>query len=271
MTNEGGSPRSKGAVPRRVALLGAVALAAALSSACAGEPKDARTFGPYVVAIKADTPSVIQSDEAAVFQVRRSIPLPLKERPQSLPATPPYPGGVWFSPDQLRVQLSYVITNLEDKPVQVELLVDGWNEFRAYTPQMRVVDDEVVADRSCVQRLLILPPKSRTEGRVSFDDFERMAIALAGIMNKAPNPFHLLDPTVDLDRSPLAKPFIPKVISGITGFDLSLRSNQAARIAVEGTVELIDLAEVVMEEGNEGSSPNRRPRALIPEIAAPAM
>ncbi len=269
MTKEGGTPRSKGAIPRRAMLLGALAVAAV--AACAGGAKDARTFGPYVVAIKADTPAAFASDEAQVFQVRRSIPLPLKERPPSLPATPPYPGGVWFTPEQLRVQLSYVITNLEDKPVQVELLVDGWNEFRAYTPQLQVVDDELVADRSCVQRLLILPPKSRTEGRVSFDDFERMAIALAAMMNKAPNPFHLLDPSVDLDQSPLAKPFVPKVISGITGFDLSLRSTQAARIAVEATVELVDLAEVVMEEGNEGSSPNRRPRALIPEIAAPAM
>jgi hypothetical protein len=266
MSNEGASPRTKGAIPRRLMLIGAAMVA--LATACSPEPRDTRTFGPYIVAIKADTPAVLATDEAQVFQVRRSVPLPLKERPPGIPRTPPYPGGVWYTPDQVRVQLSYVITNLEDKAISVELLVDGWNDFVAYTPQIRIVDDEVVKDRSCVQRAMILPPKSRTEGRVSFDDFERMAIALAAIVNKAPNPGHVLDPQTDLDTSPLAKPFIPAIISGITGFDLSLRSSEAARLAVEATVEIIDLAEVVMEEGNEGSSPNRRPRSLIPETVA---
>ena len=275
MNQEGASPRKTGAFPRRTALLvaltaGLVAVAA-LVTGCGSEPRDARTFGPYIVALKADTPPAVASEDGAVFMVRRSIALPIKERPPGIPGTPGYPGGVWYTPEKLRVQVSYVITNLEDKEITIELLVDGWNEFRAYTPQMRIVDDELEADRSCVQRPLILPAKSRTEGRISYDDFERMAIALAGIVNKAPNPFHLLDPSVDLYSSPLSKPFIPAVIDGITGFDLSLRTRTGGpfRVAVEATVELIDHAEILMEEGNEGASTNRRPQALIPAIAAP--
>lgn len=272
MAKEGATPHKTGAIPRRTALLCAVAVA--LVSACGSDPRDARTFGPYVAAIKSDTPAAIAGeDAAAVIQVRRSVALPLKARPPGLQRTAPYPGGVWFTPSELRVQLNYVITNLEDKEIQVELLVDGWNEFRAYAPQMRVVEEEgVEADRSCVQRPLIIPAKGRVTGTVSYDDFERMATALAIIMNNAPNPFHVLDPTVDLYSSPLAKPFIPSVISGISGFDLSLRSRAGAvRVAVEGTVDIIDLGELLMEEGNEGSSPNRRPQELIPVIAAPAM
>jgi hypothetical protein len=267
---EGENPLTKGAVPRRTLLLGA--LCAALVVSCSSEPRDARTFGPYTVALKSDTPAALESEDGAIFQVRRSIPLPIKPRPPGLPGTAPYPSGVWYSPNEFRVQLSYVITNLEDKEVQVELLVDGWNEFRAYTPQIRIVEDDVQADRSCVQRPIIIPAKGRIDGRVSYDDFERMAIALAGILNKAPNPFHLLDPTVDLYGSPLSKPYIPFIIDGITGFDLSLRSRGGpVRVAVEATVEVIDRAEILMEEGNEGSSTNRRPRDLVPEIAAPPM
>lgn len=279
MSKEGASPRStekRGVIPRRTILLGAslVPLASLSSSifGCSSSTRDARTFGPYVAAIKSDTPPILASDEATIVQVRRSIALPLKDRPQGLPATPGHAGGVWYTPDQLRVQLSYILTNLENEAVQMEVLVDGWNEFRAYTPQMRIVDDELEADRSCVQRPMILPPKSRTEGRVSFDDFERMAIALSGIFNNAPNPFHLLDPTVDLYSSPLAKPYIPKIIDGITGFDLSLRSRRGVKkIAVEATVEIIDLGEILIEEGNEGSSTNnrRRYREFIPVVAAP--
>ena len=41
-------------------------------------------------------------------------------------------------------------------------------------------------------------------------------IALAGIFNKAENPGHLLEPTTDLERRPLATPYIPGIISGIT-------------------------------------------------------
>lgn len=271
MTIEGETPHRAGAIPRRTMLL--ATLCAALAVSCNSDPRDARSFGPYVAAIKADTPPAFASDEAAIFQVRRSIALPIKPRPPQVPATPPYPAGVWYSPNELRVQLTYVVTNLEDKEVQVELLVDGWNEFRAYTPQISADDEgNVTADRSCVQRPIILPAKGRVSGTVSYDDFERMAAALAGIMNKAPNPFHLLDPSVDLYSSVLAKPYIPAVIDGITGFDLSLRSRAGAvRVAVEATVEVIDRAEILMEEGNEGASTNRRPQPLIPQIAAPAM
>lgn len=273
MTQEGASPRiasAWGAIPRRTALGVLAALVMTSAMSCGSEPRDARTFGPYVVALKADTPAAVEGGE--VFMVRRAIPLPIKARPPGIPNTPGYPGGVWFTPEQLRVQVAYVITNLEDKEITIELLLDGWNEFIAYTPQMRIVEDELEADRSCVQRPLILPPKSRTAGHISYDDFERMAIALAGIVNKAPNPFHLLDPTVDLYASPLSKPFIPAVIDGISGFDLSLRSRGGAvRVALEATIEIIDHAEILMEEGNEGGAPNRRPQALIPQIAAPAM
>lgn len=271
---EGGSPRVVGGLPRRAFLHGALGVVSAYAVGCNSDPRDPRTLGPYVVALKTDTPASVTGPEASLFQVKRSVALPLLERPQNLPATPPYPRGVWYTPEELRVQASYVVTNLEARDVSIELLVDGWNEFIWYSPQVRIVDEEVVPDRSCVQRPMILPPKSRAEGRVSFDDFERMAIALAGITNKAENPGHLLDPSTNLAESPLATKYIPSVISGITGFDVSLRATAAARVAVEVVVEVIDLDGILMEEGNEGASPNRRARdfgrrELIPIITTP--
>jgi hypothetical protein len=276
MRDEAASPRGKGGIPRRVILqsaLGAVSAAALGNIGCSSSDRDARTFGPYVVALKPDTPAAIVGPEASLFQVKREVPLPIKSWPEDVAATPPYPRpGVWYTPDKLRVQLSYVISNLEPTNVQVELLVDAWNEFVVYQPQVRIVDDEVLPDRSCVQRLMIVPGRSRVEGRVSFDDFERVAIALAGIMNNAPNPFHLLDPTTKLYESPLSRDHIPGIISGITGFDLSLRSTAAVRVAVEAIVEVIDLGEILMDEGEEGTSTNRRAvdrrrRPLIPVVA----
>ncbi len=276
--HEGNSPRAPGGIPRRTVLQGALGVLgtfAASGLGCSSDPRDPRTYGPYVVALKSDTPAALAGDETSLFQVKRSIPLPIGEAPPGLERVAPYPGPVWITPEKFRVQLSCVITNLEDRELDVELLVDGWNEFIFYSPQVRIVREDVVPDRSCVQRAMILPAKARLENRVSYDDFERMAIALAAMINKAPNSGHLLDPQTNLNESPLAKPYIPQIISGITGFDLSLRIRGAAsaRVAVEATVELIDLAGFLMKEGEEANSPNRRPgsrgrREFLPVVPA---
>ncbi len=269
MRTEAKSPHPQGGIPRRTILQGALGIAGAFAIGCMDEKRDTRTYGPHVVALKSDTAAVLEGPEASVFQVKRSVALPLLDTPPGLAAVTPYPRGVWFTPEQFRVQVSYLVSNLEDRSVSLEVLLDAWNEFVWYSPQVRVVDDEIVPDRSCAQRPMILPPRGRVEGRVSFDDFERIAAALAGIMNKAPNPGHLFDPTTNLYESPLAKPYVPTIISGITGFDISIRAAAAARVVVEAMVEIIDLRGVLMDEGDEGSTSNRRPgdrgrRELIP-------
>lgn len=261
---EGSSPHTQGAIPRRTVLQGALGVLGTLAVGqfgCSTDPRDPRTYGPHVVAMKSDTPAAFAGEEVSVFQVKRSIPLPIGDTPPGRPRIEPYPGPVWITPEKFRVQCSCVVTNLEDRELDLELLVDGWNEFIFYSPQVRVVDEDVVPDRSCVQRSILLPAKARVENRISYDDFERMAIALAAAP-RAPNSGHLMDPTTNLNESVLAKPYVPHVISGITGFDLSIRirGDAPARVAVEATVEVIDLAGFLMNEGDEGNSPNRRAR-----------
>lgn len=251
--------------PRNLVLLGALALGVSATSCSA--TRDTRTDGPFYVAITDKTPAALMGDQGGVYQVKRSIALPLGDRPE-IPQLKPYPGGVWYTPADLRVQMDYVITNLEDKDVTVELLVDGWNEFIYYSPQVQLDDEGMVqADRSCVDRMIIIPAKGRAEGRVSFDDFERMAQALAAIENKAPNPFHVVEPSTSFD-DPLIKPYMPDVIDGISGFDLSLRTTEPVRVVVEATTELVDLKGVLVEEGTV--SHHRRPgREWKPTVAAP--
>ncbi len=270
------NPRSLGGLPRRDFLVGSLggALVAAAGPLGCGTAPQSRTWGPYVVAMTATTPPAIAGAEASLFQVRRFIAIPVKPRPEKLDRTPGYRRPVWITTDHLRTQLSYVISNLEDRDLEVQLLVDAWNGSRFYAPQVRVVEDAIEADRSCVQRLIIVPAKGRVRGTVSFDDFERMAVALAGMTNEqnpAQNPFHLLDPTTKLYESPLSKPYIPATIESILGFDLSLRTSSAARVAVEATVEALDLAEVLVPEGEEGTSPNVRRDSYGRSIFVPAV
>lgn len=268
------SPRALGARPRSLAarvtaMWAVVSVLVALAIACSGT-RETRTAGPYVVAITATTPPVIQSQEGGLYQMQRSVGLPLAERPKDLPSAKPYPGGVWYTPADLRVQVSYVISNLEDKDVNVELLVDGWNEFIYYAPQVSLdAEGQVQADRSCVDRLMIVPAKGRVTGTVSFDDFERMAMALATVENGAPNPHHVMDPSTTFDDV-LVKPYLPAVIDGITGFDVSLRTTEPVRVALEATVELVDLAGVLLDEGSTTTS--RRPgRAFVPQVRTMGM
>jgi hypothetical protein len=243
---------------------------APLGAGCGGR-REERTLGPYVVAITKETPAAFTADDASIFQVGTSIALPLRDRPSGLPRQAPYPGGVWITPERLRVQASYVISNLEDEELKVGILFDAWNEFVWYSPQIRVVDDDVIPDRSTVDRLVILPPRARVQGRVAYDDFERVALALATIVGGAPNPFHVLDPQTQIRLSPLSAPYVPAVISGLTGFDVSLRTTRAARVAVEVVVELLDLDEILVELGDPSRNQRRSDqgrRPLVPAIAA---
>src|SRR5262245_50882546 len=100
--------------PRSWLLVGALALGVATTSC--DSTRDTRTAGPFYVDITDKTPAALMGDEGGVYQVRTSIPIPLAGKPD-IPRLAPYPGGVWYTPADLRVQMSYVITNLEDKEV----------------------------------------------------------------------------------------------------------------------------------------------------------
>jgi len=267
--HEASRPQGEGNVPRssrsRFAsgCLAALMLCAPLAMSC-GRASEARTLGPYTLAIKENTPAALQGEEGGVYQVTVPIALPLFEPPKGDQPNKvkPYSRGLWFTSSDVQIQVSYVITNFENSDITIQLLVDGWNEYIRYSPAVRIVDDDVVADRSCNDRLLVVPAKKRVEGRVSFDDFERIATALATVQNGAPNATHVMEPHTKLRESPLTRAFVPPVIAGLVGFDLSLRSSAKVKVAVEATVEIIDHVGVMVPKGEKATNvyPNRLTR-----------
>ncbi len=264
--------------------MGALLMFGVLS--CSSANKDNRTFGPYTLAISETTkpalatpgggaPLVDPADPPAgidgIYQVQTSVIVPLIDRPAiEGAAVKPYPRPIWYTSADLRLQLTYVITNLEDKPRSIELLVDGWNEFIRYTPLV-TIDDEgnVNADRSMVDRRILLPAKGRVVGTVSFDDFERMALELGIIMNGAPNPFHVVEPHTEIFTDIQTKPFIPTVTAGLTGFDLNVRSLGPAKLALEATLEVDDRKSLLVAEG-ETSGARPPGKRYNPVVATPA-
>jgi hypothetical protein len=272
---EGKSPRT--AWLRRAArtLASAVVGIAALVSSGCSQTNETRTIGPYTLAITdTTTPSVPPSGNGdGIYQVQTTVVVPLIERPKDLTGdrVKPYPRVIWYPSSALQMQLSYVVSNLGDANTTIEILVDGFNEFVRYEP-LAHIDDEGNAstDLSMVNRRVIVPARGRVSGTVSYDDFERMATALAIIMNGAPNPFHVVEEHTNLFTDPLTKPYLPTQIDGLTGFNVSVRSLGPNKIGLEATVELIDHEGLLVGEGSPSSA--RPPNTVIhPAVAEPPM
>jgi hypothetical protein len=277
----GDAPKTEGKSPRSGAwLLGIgrklapfVLAGLAVSTGCS-QTNETRTIGPYTLAIsETTTPAVPPSGEGeGVYQTQATVVLPLIDRPKDLTGdrVKPYPRVIWYPSSALQVQLTYVITNLGAENTVIELLVDGFNEFVRYEPLAHVDDEgDVSTDLSMVNRRIIVPGKGRVMGTVSYDDFERMATALAIIMNQVPNPFHAVEEHTDLFTDPMTKPYLPSQIDGLTGFNLSLRSLGPNKIALEATVELIDHQGLLVAEGNASTA--RPPNTVIHPVVAETM
>lgn len=255
----------------------------AFAAGCAG-PTDRRTEPTAVIAITETTAPAVTTEEDAIYQVTRPMPVPLVARPASNllgPAVKPYARGLWYSPSDLRIQCTYVVSNLTNATLRAEILFDMWNEFIYYAPAVTVSEEEgLQADRSSIDRLVDIPAKSRVVASVSFDDFERAAVALAIMLDPArPNDFHLVDPATNLFQSALAKPYLPSAIDGITGFDLSLRVSGAVgappKVVVEATLELEDRTGTLLVKDGDPPSPNRTKQSmgrtpLVPRVLDPA-
>ncbi|MFI5297973.1 MAG: hypothetical protein ACHREM_07725 [Polyangiales bacterium] len=251
-----------------LALASPIAIAALTHCSSEGE---SRVLGPYDLTITpTSSPALaVATAQATLFESQVDIALPLVAKPTLTgAAVAPYPSPLWFTVDDLHVQLEYVISNIGDTSVTVELRVDPWNEFIRYRPGVVVTQNAVTVDPSPVDRLLIVPANSRISGRVAYDDFERAGYILAMLMNGVSQPYHALDPATVLQIDPIVKGSIPSQIAGITGFTLSLSSPAAISVELEATLELIDESAHLEPDGT--ASKNGPPSKIYTIMPAPA-
>lgn len=274
---------------RRLALAPAVALACAIWPGCAGG--DALVVPPVVVAMTADTPAFYDDGQTQIFQVNVPFELPVRgptgEEAAELGEAAPYPRAPFLDARRTRVTLRYSLTNLDDVPRTVELLVDPWNEFVRYVPGVTAVrEDEIVPNPSGVDRWYVLPPRSRVEGLVTEDDVVELAMDLGTALALEANPAPadgdfggavLYNRAMEAQNrsyaeppDPLLRSYFPSVAAGLVGFDLGLRSEQAGNVALEVVVDVLDLdGDRVVREGDEATPFGRPGRDLTPPAAAP--
>jgi hypothetical protein len=209
---------------------------------------------------------------------------------------PPYPHSPWVTTDELRVQLSYTLTNLDEGEHVVEVLVDPWNEFASYYPGLMLEDAEegaYVPNLSGINSRFLLGgrgegERSRMHGVYTFDVMEELARDFATVMNMIENPPNLQGVNEEEGEDGLiiavnhafanpsttdvlSRPHIPGVIPALTGFDLGLRTGEPARVAIEVVVEVVDQGSEKLEtDDNTGALLPEPPEVITLGAAAPA-
>lgn len=269
-------------IVRRGVMPFVAAIAALVGSTSCGSTDDPRTIGVYTLALSDKSTPAFSSPggDAAVYEVQVQVVLPLIDKPNLPgPDVDPYKAPVWYTPRDLQVQCSFVVTNLGDTDVTAEVLLDGWNEFIRYSPKVSVDDEgNLQEDLSTNGRRVIVPAHSRIQGVFSYDDLERVAMDLATIMNEQAlgvvplNPFHIVEVHTRLLDDALTKPYVPSVIDGLTGFDLSLRTTQQVKLELEATLEVVDHGGFLVADGSASNAADQYPSSLQvynPVVVAP--
>ena len=262
------APGRWGSLPSRVALAGVVAL---FAIGC-GEEEERRTLEPIQLGMTKGMAAIYEGDEMSLFEVKKAVAFPIRApsagEQAALNGSPvaPYPSKPWLLSSDLKVQVSWTLTNLDEETHNVELLIDPWNEFGRYWPGIAVTDverNDQMPNLSGIDILMEVPGTksgrpSRKHGLFTTEDMKELGIDFATAMNillNAPPP----DPTIEAEDNPTVglinhafavenrsykdvyiKQYIPQTIAGLTGFDIGLRTYEEANVAIEILVEVVD-------------------------------
>jgi hypothetical protein len=235
-------------------------LLCALLGGCGDERRYIGDDGIYQVALSADTAPALESEDGALYIVETRVPLPVKQPPETTLADLreaaenykglPFPRLPLVERDDLAIQVDFTLSNLDDETRQVAVILNGFNEFDEYMPGATIVDDELVIDFSQWEQLIEVGPRARVTRTIREEDLDEVAVDLATVVNGAPNPqqvvfFQNKSKTDERDR-----PYIPKVIPGLMGFRIGLRSNGAARLVLEASVRVRDSAKLLADDND---------------------
>jgi hypothetical protein len=263
-----------------------------LATVACGGADETRMLPPAQVAMNQTVGPIYSDDEMMIFEVKRGLPFPIlaPEAGQqgSGAASPPYPRAPWITLDDVRVQVSWMVSNLDNVPRNVEVLIDPWTEFGRYWPGLTLIDaenGEYAPNQSGINYYYPLEAASagegsRRHGTYTYDDLDELARDFATVMNLIQTPptmpigggaleegesllpnyvNHAFNFQNHSNRDPLVQAWVPSVTAGLTGIDFGLRSlspgadgEHAPNIALEIVVEVTDLGnDKVRAEGDD--------------------
>jgi len=275
-------PEGRALRPQLLSLL--VVLGCATLAAGCGSQETSRNLDTEQVGLTPEVPPIFEDDESQLFEVKRGLQFPIlapttaQQAALNAETVEPYGRKPWITNKDVKVQLTWTISNLDEQQHVVEMLIDPWNEFGRYYPGMNLVnadEEEFKPNFSGIDRYYVLEGKgagasSRRHGTCTFDDMNEMAIDFATVQNmiKFPPPlpngaqadpeemadplptyvnhaFNFINHSYD---DPLVAPYIPAVIAGLTGVDFGFRTTEKATIALDIQIEVVDLGEGRVQE-----------------------
>jgi hypothetical protein len=260
------------------------ALLAALFAFGCGEQAKEHTLPPLQVGMTKDVAPIYDDGELRIYEVKRGIEFPIlaptDETMRELGQIDmePYGRRPWITTDDVGVQLTWTLSNLDDETHEVEVLVDPWNEFGRYYPGLQLTDaedQEFLPNFSAIDKLYVLPGKSegdasRLHGTYTFSDLEEVAIDFATVMNILANPPSMEGMSEEQDlrvvyanhafhwqnrsyKDLLIQDWVPEVPAGLTGLDIGLRTSEPATIAIEVAIEVVDRGNERVREKDDDS------------------
>jgi hypothetical protein len=252
------APRAVGIVPLFVALTGTCIGVGACSNG--NNPGDQIT-PPVDLGMTPKMAAYYRDQNITILEAQTPVRLPVRKPTaadmKSLGPAPKgtrYPHAPFLTAGDESVEVHYTISNLDAQQHSVWLLIDPWNEFVRWNPGVTIVSDEETQPNWGYDLAFLVPGQSRIEGTFTSDDMLEIATKLASVENMLASAQAIagFDPAATANNifnpqnrsnsgDPLYTPWIPPVIAGLTGFDLGLRSYEAANIAVEITMEIKDV------------------------------
>jgi hypothetical protein len=264
-------------------------MALGLGTMACGSKDEKRTLEPIQLGMTSSTPAVYEGDEMTLYEVKLPVQFPIRapqadELAELGAPVVPYPTYPFILNSDVKVQISWTLSNLDADAHYVELLIDPWNEFGRYWPGLSVVDaenEESLPNLSGKDIPFDLPGvnddnrPSRKHGVFTFQDMDELAIDFATVMNIIQNVPPPADPLAEENPAvayvnhafaienksyddPYVAQFIPGTIAGLVGIDLGLRTYEPANIAVEIVVEVVgkgENADKVIPREDEGDTP----------------
>jgi hypothetical protein len=224
-----------------------------------GAESDKQTYDPVALGMTSADPPLFDDGESTIYEVKRGVSLPITVPTPAIlaelsPVVLPYTRTPWITTHDVKVQVTWTISNLDKQAHNIEILLDPWNEFARYVPGVSVGEEETVPDLSGIDLLLRVEGMSRKKGIFTFDDMDEVATDLATVQNiinttagtmvegvngLVNHAFEIHNRSSD-DR--LVKAYIPSTIAGLVGFDIGLRASEQSNVAVEIIVEVTDFA-----------------------------
>lgn len=249
----------------------AAALAVCGLCACSAEPQYLGEGKLYQLALTNDTAPALQTEDGALFIVETHAWLPVRtpndeERARLNGPSKPYARHPWVTRDDIPVQVDFSLTNLDNSPHNIDVILNGANEFHEYFPRVVVDEEQAIPLHSQWEKRYDLAPLQRLAATVREEELDEMAVDLATVVNGAPNSDEIVYFENNSATDTRAKPYIPKLIPGIVGVRLGLRSTEMANVFLEATVRVRDEADKLVSDGERPMQFNpQRFETVVPE------